>query len=593
MQATGAPAFSLHGSGGADTRVMIDGGIVTAKPRIAHLSGPNATIQNSPPLVTSNKARAKYGLPLLTNPDDSAMRFDVLRPQRLAMPVKVYVEQFGAHPLEQDASELYGPPDGYVDSKGQFHKERQSTDDKPVYEIELRPEDGVYPMPYMARQADGRAWDEDGTDPTAPVERVRQSFYPDGSRLFEEIDRLGIGEHGTGNLVSSKADIDFYRVVPPSGYSKGLAAEQRTDVGSGDIPPEARGKDYFPYRPPRLGTSPPKQALARMANAAQRILASGKYQGAIWTQGSPRIEETIYWFNLLLDTTLPVCGNAAQRAHGQISNDGSKNIVDSVEYITSRVWADEAGRNRAGMVLIQEQQVFAARDVQKGDARPGGYITTGGHGGILGAAGIEAGPPVLNYLPATRHTYQSEVNITRLPQQVMGVRLEGPRIAQIPVPVKNAAGELLDTAIPKVSIVKDGNYMAEDYSVDVSKEVDLLALIDANLRSAPLSGFVVEGLTPYGTPTVNARHLLMQRAVHCGMPVVRVGRGNNEGFTPAADRFIGGRNLTSTKARILLMACLMRFGSLPPAADPERPTEAELAAIRERIALYQAVFNTH
>ena len=29
------------------------------KIRIAHLAGPNATIQNTPPLVTSNKARAQ------------------------------------------------------------------------------------------------------------------------------------------------------------------------------------------------------------------------------------------------------------------------------------------------------------------------------------------------------------------------------------------------------------------------------------------------------------------------------------------------------------------------------------------------------
>ena len=34
-----------------------------AKPRIAVFSGPTATIQNSEPLVTSNKAREKYGLP--------------------------------------------------------------------------------------------------------------------------------------------------------------------------------------------------------------------------------------------------------------------------------------------------------------------------------------------------------------------------------------------------------------------------------------------------------------------------------------------------------------------------------------------------
>ena len=75
------------------------------KARIAHLAGPNATIQNTPPLVTSNKARAKHGLALLAQPDGSPARFDVLRAQRLAAPVTVYVEQFSAHPLEPDAAE--------------------------------------------------------------------------------------------------------------------------------------------------------------------------------------------------------------------------------------------------------------------------------------------------------------------------------------------------------------------------------------------------------------------------------------------------------------------------------------------------------
>ena len=66
---------------------------------------------------------------------------------------------------------------------------------------------------------------------------------------------------------------------------------------------------------------------------------------------------------------------------------------NSVDFITSRVWADDDGKNRTGLVLIQEQQIFAAREVQKGDARPGGYVATGGHGGILGGIGYrrEAG----------------------------------------------------------------------------------------------------------------------------------------------------------------------------------------------------------
>src|SRR5262249_52131990 len=105
------------------------------KIRIAHLSGPTATIQNTPPLVTSNKARARHGLPLPTDVDGGAVRHDALRLQRLAAPAKIYVEQFSAHPLESDAAELYGPPDGYIGPDGVFRKERRGNGDKPVYEI--------------------------------------------------------------------------------------------------------------------------------------------------------------------------------------------------------------------------------------------------------------------------------------------------------------------------------------------------------------------------------------------------------------------------------------------------------------------------
>src|SRR5439155_5532653 len=203
---------------------------------------------------------------------------------------------------------------------------------------------------------------------------------------------------------------------------------------------EVMGKDFFPYRPYHLAVSPSRGALATITNAVQNIMSSGKYAGAIWTQGSPRIEETLYWLNLVIDTTLPICGISSQRVHGMIGNEGDKNLVDSTEFICSRAWADGEGRNRLGVVLVQEQRIFAARDVQKGDARPGGYVVTGGHGGILGAVGHE-GPPTLTYIPARRHTYQSEVNLSRLPREV-----------------KNDRGELLGEAIPKVSIIKEANY---------------------------------------------------------------------------------------------------------------------------------------
>ena len=353
-----------------------------SKLRIAHFSGPNATIQNTPPLVTSNKARRKYNLPLLKNPDGSMTKFDALRAQKLAAPAKVYIEQFSAHPLERDAAELYAPADGFVGIHGVFHKERRSASDKPVYEVELLPEDGVYPLPYMARQMDGQAWEEECAAPNAPADKARQGFFPDGSRSFAEIDRLSVGADGHASVISSLAEVDFYRLLPPSGYTKGLRAEHRTDVGDGDIKPEVRGRDFFPYKPRHLASAPPRPALARVTNIAQRVMASGRYDGAILTQGSPAVEETAYWLNLLIDTTLPICGNAAQRPQGQISNDGPHNIVDSLIYIGSRLWADNQGRNRAGVVVIQEQRAFAAREVMKADARPGGYVATGGHGGI-------------------------------------------------------------------------------------------------------------------------------------------------------------------------------------------------------------------
>lgn len=565
---------------------------MTKLARIAHLAGPTATIQNTPPLVTSNKARARHGLPLLQNSDGSPRRHDSLRAQRLAVPAKVYVEQFSAHPLEADTAELYGPPDGYIGSDGTFRRERQHESDKAVYEIEISPEDGLYPLPYMGMQADGRPWEEECADAGAPEPRARQGFFPDGSRAFEEIDRLSIGADGIAGLISARATVDFYRGAPPSGYKKGLPERLRTDKGTGDIAPEVRGRDFFSYKPHHLSKAPPRPMLAKMTNDMQALASSGDYDGVIWTQGSPHIEESAYWFNLLIDTTRPICGNAAQRPHGQMSADGPANIVDSVNFISSGLWADDRGRNRCGVVLIQEQQLFAARDVAKVDARPGGYVATGGHGGIIGNIHY-AGRIALTYLPVYKHTFGSDVNITRLPHAVQAVRRSASGSERIEVAVKDAAGRLLGEAIPVVSIVKDGSYAGLDFGDDPEQELDLIASIDQKLGMGRLAGFVVEGLAPYGLSPCPPRQRLMTRAIFSGLPVAMVGRGNIEGFTDRLPLYISGNNLTATKARFLLMACLMKLGSLPTAQDPDRPTAAEQDATRRAVAAYQEIFDTH
>ncbi|MFM9971942.1 MAG: asparaginase domain-containing protein [Burkholderiales bacterium] len=562
------------------------------KLKIAIFSGPTATVQNSEPLVTSNKAREKYALPLLKNPDGSLPRFDALRAQRLAAPVKVYVKQFSAHPLEADAADLYGPPDGYLDASGAFHKDRGAASDTPVYEIILHPEDGLYPLPYMARQADGKPWDDLTSSPGALAAKSRQSFYPDASRIVEEIDRFGIGEDGLTNMLSSKADFDFYRAAPSGGYQNGLGAAARTDVGEGDIAPETWGRDFWPYRPPHLRGEPPRARLAIVTNIVQKAMASGEYGGAIWLEGSPNVEESIYWLNLLIDTTVPLCGNSSQRPHGALSNDGDRNIVDSVDYIASGIWKGEDGKDTVGGVAILDELIFHSRVVQKADARPGGYVATGGHGGIVGTIG-QPGPPALTYRPACLHTHKSLVRVTLLPASVQGVRRGAKGIEPVEVKVKVANGELLGSAIPQVSMVKSGRYMPESEGETPETEVDILARIERNLQTAPLAGFVGEGAAPFGglTRSIDAA---LECAVYSGMPVVKVGRGNAEGMVPITlGVFIAGSNLTANKARLLLMACLLKFGALPVAADPTHPTAGERSAAQAAIAKYQEIFNTH
>jgi L-asparaginase len=548
------------------------------RPRIAVFAGPTATVLNTEPLVTSNEPRLRHGVAPRTNPDGRAVRFDSLRPQRLAAPVTVYVEQFSAHPLERDAAGLYGPPDGFVDTMGAFHRERTGPHDVPVYEVELRPEDRLYPLPYAARQADGRAWEGDEADPFGPRERARQPFYPDASRLFEEIDRLQIGEDGLAGQLDRLADYDYYRAAPPGG-----------SMEAGERP----GDDFFPYRPPHLRRQPSRPVLARLTNVVAEAMAKG-HEGGLWLEGTPFVEETAYWLGLLIDTTRPLAATASQRRHGGLGNDGDRNVLDAITYLVSRGWADDEGRDAMGAVVVVDQLIIAARSVQKADARPGGYVATGGHGGILGS--VTAGGEVsISWRPTRRATWRSAVRLSQLPEVVQAAtRLADGRAGATRVVVRSKDGALEGSAVPAVEILKQAQYREPDASIDPHREVAVTALMERELAAGRLAGFVAEGATPYGSMSESMDGAL-RLAVCAGLPVVKTGRGNADGvgehrYNPLA---ITGGNLSASKARLLLMACLLRFGSLPAAADPEVPTPEELRVIRHALDAYQEVFDSH
>jgi hypothetical protein len=559
---------------------------------VAVFAGPNATVLNSTPLITSDQGRARAGLPPRADAYGEPGRFDILRPQRLAQPATVWVEQFSAHPLEADASDLYGPPDGWLGVDGEIRPERTADADVPVLRIELRPEDGLLALPYVSRQRDGSAWEGDGVTPDSAA--ARQPFYPDASRVFEEIDRFGIDEDGHNNLLSRYARFDFYRAVPSGGYTRGLTEAERTHVGDGDVPAEVRNRDFFAYRPGHLRGEPARRHLATITNAVAAATATGEYEAVMWLEGSPSIEETLYWLNLVIDTERPILGvSSTEWPHGAIGAGGDRNLIQAMRYFDSRIWADERGRDLLGGVLIDAERVFIARDVQKADARPGGYIATGGHGGIVATLG-DPGRPRLTNVPVWRHTSTSEVRLPVLQKRIhvahgtIAAPVTSPLTARLP------DGSLSEDGIPHVSIVKHARFLASSEASDADAEVEVMARLQANLAAGVPGGFVVESNTPYGSSSLSI-DAAMRLATLCGHPVVRVGRGNPEGWVPE-ERMrlaVAGANLTSTKARLLLMACILRFGPPPPAMDPTAPTEGELARIQRVLDQYQRVFDTH
>jgi hypothetical protein len=554
---------------------------LAAKPRIAVFSGPTATIQNNKPLITSNKAREQYGLPLRTDELGHPL-MDWPRYQRLAAPVTVYIEMFTAHPLEADVKELYAPPDGYVDAEGKFSKQKKNAADKPVYVVTLKPEDGLYALPYMGRQANGQAWEGVATHPGAPFAEARQTFVPDASRIFEEIERNG-GE------IYEKADFDFYRAVPAGGYTKGLPHAKRTDVGEGDIPPEKLGQDFFSYGP--YSATQPRSKLARSVNLVQKALASGKYAGALWLEGSPTVEDSSYWLSLMVDTSLPITLNSAHRNRGEISPDGDSNIEQSINYILSKVWAGADGKDQVGAVMVQDEVIYSGREVEKGDAHPGGYVATGGYGGILGS--MTAGA-YLTEIPTRKHTWKSDVRVTQLPAKIDGLLRRDGVFRTVSVDIKNADSELLPAAIPKVAMVKGDVWYDDDGEPNPAGEKGIIASIDMLLEQYPLAGVIGEGTAPYSSMSPSQDKAL-EKAVLCGLPVVKTARGDARGLVKVNPNnlFIEANNLTTTKARLLLTAALMKLGPLPHAADPEHPSPAETDAIKKKIELYQAIFQTH
>jgi L-asparaginase len=195
---------------------------------------------------------------------------------------------------------------------------------------------------------------------------------------------------------------------------------------------------------------------------------------------------------------------------------------------------------------------------------------------------------VVTYRPTYRFTHQSDLNLSRLPASVEGRAPGGDGTTRCQVRVLDEAGRLRPDSMPVVTVFQYGRYVEPCCGPS-----QVQAWIDHTSLEHPLAGVVGEGASPFGHLDPATDRTLKQ-AAYSGIPVVKCGRGGTQGFTPPQESWaVSGNNLAAPKARLLLMAALLKFGALPGAADPSRPSPEEQAATACAVRRYQEVFDSH
>jgi L-asparaginase len=236
---------------------------------------------------------------------------------------------------------------------------------------------------------------------------------------------------------------------------------------------------------------------------AQALLDRSDIAGLVVTHGTFTAEETAWFLNLTLDTVKPVALTCAQRKHDAIGNDGDRNLLDAIAVVQD---GSTAG---AGVVVVVDQAIHAARDVVKLSQHPGGFGSR--DMGRLGT--LEDGEIAVYRQPARRFTARSELT-------------------------RPSASDPL----PRVDIV-------ETYAGADGVAID--AFVAAGARGIVVNGF------PYSGKPTEAQLQAIVRVQASGCAVVLANRGG-AGRVPAAGASpaIGGDSLTAAKARILLMLAL-------------------------------------
>ncbi len=240
-----------------------------------------------------------------------------------------------------------------------------------------------------------------------------------------------------------------------------------------------------------------------VARAAADAADDPRVDAVLITHGTFTVEETAFFVHLGVRTGKPLVCVASQRKHGDVGNDGDRNLLDAIRVA---LCPEAAGK---GALLVLHEEIHSAREVIKTNQRPGGFASP--DCGILGH--VEDDQVSFYHAPLRRHTARSEFDVRAIRE------------------------------LPRVDVV--AAYVGAD-------DAAARACVAAGAR-----GLVVHGYTYSGRPS--AEQLEPFTEIGATLPVVLASRGGR-GRIPVLDEgpFVHGDSLVAQKARILLMLGLTR-----------------------------------
>lgn len=244
--------------------------------------------------------------------------------------------------------------------------------------------------------------------------------------------------------------------------------------------------------------------LARHLNRVAR--EDSEVDGIAITHGTATLEETAYFLNLTVKTRKPIVITGSTRPPTAISTDADLNLLDCV-----RVAASPAAHGK-GVLVVMNNEIHAARDVVKTDALRV-HTMKSRDLGVLGYADAD-GSVVFYRQPTPLHTTEAEFDVSNM---------KNLPLVDLVYAYAGADGRLIRALV-------DGGAKGIVAALLGSGHAPT-AFMNA-LEDAVKAGVKVV----VTTQAANGRLLLKQRFIDCG--------------------FIAADNLTSKKARILLMLAL-------------------------------------